>query len=97
LVTSVLEVPFRWVVPVPKYTSAGCQAPVPVSLASIRTLYVRLLTAAPMRQSECTPWAVLGPVSPRMLVPMSACVVASLTTAPVPLNVSVTRVSTSGP
>jgi hypothetical protein len=82
---------------VPKYTSAGCQAPVPASLASIRTLTVMLLTAPPMRQSECTPCGVLLPVAPRMLVPVSACVVASLTTAPVPLNVSVTRVSTNGP
>jgi hypothetical protein len=49
LVTSVLEVPFRWFVPVPKYTSAGDQTPVPASLASIRTLYDRLLTADPMR------------------------------------------------
>jgi hypothetical protein len=97
LVTSVLEVPFRWVAPVPKYTSAGENTPAPASLASIRTLTEKLLTAEPTRQSECTPWAVLLPVSPRMLVPVSACVVASVTTAPVPPNVSVTRVSTRGP
>src|SRR5262249_18464861 len=92
LETSVDEVPFRWFVPVPKYTSAGDQTPAPASLASIRTLTDMLLTAAPMRQSEWTPGAVLGPDDPRMLAPVSACVVASLTTAPVPLNVSVTRV-----
>jgi hypothetical protein len=71
---------------VPKYTSAGCQAPAPASLASTRTLTVMLLTALPMRHKACT--------EPLMLVPVSACVVASSTTAPDPLNVSVTRVST---
>jgi len=62
--------------------------------ASIRTLTVMALTPDPMRHREWTPGAVLLPVLPRMLVPVSACVVASLTTAPVPLNVSVTRTST---
>ena len=48
-----------------------------------------LLTAGPMRHSACT--------EPLMLVPVSACVVASSTTEPVPLNVSVTRVKTVPP
>ncbi len=48
-----------------------------------------------MRQREFTPGAVLTPLDPRICAPVSACVVASLTTAPVPLKVSVTRVSTS--
>ena len=52
---------------VPKYVFAGCQAPLPASLASIRTLTVMLPTAAPRRQSECTPGAVLTPPDPRML------------------------------
>ncbi len=44
-----------------------------------------------MRQSEWTPCA------PRILALVSACVVASLTTAPVLLKVRVTRVSTAEP
>ncbi len=55
---------------------------------------VKLLTPVPIRQSECTPGVVLGPAFPRMFGPMSACVVASLITAPAPLKVRVTRVST---
>jgi hypothetical protein len=90
----VLPVPFRCVAPLPKYTSAGDQALAPALLASISTLTVKALTAEPMRQSECTPGAVPLPVFPRMLAPVSAWVVASLTTTPVPLKVSVTRVST---
>lgn len=78
----------------PKYVLAGDQTFAPALLASIRTLTVRLLTADPMRQRECTPGGVLLPVLPRMLAPVSACVVASLITTPVPENVSVTRVST---
>jgi hypothetical protein len=93
---SVLPVLGRCVAPLPKYTSAGEKTPAPAVLASIRTLTVTLLAAA-TRQSECTPWGVPAPVNPRMLAPVSACVVASLTTTPVPLNVSVTRVSTSVP
>jgi hypothetical protein len=82
---------------VPKYVDAGCQAPLPASLASILTLTVKLPTAEPTRHSEWTPGAVLVPVFPRIWVPVSACVVASLTTAPVPLKVRVTRVSTAPP
>ena len=81
-----LPVPGRCVVVVPKKVSAGVNGPAALVLASIRTLTVMLLTALPMRQREWT--------EPLMLAPVSACVVASSTTAPVPLNVSVTRVNT---
>jgi hypothetical protein len=95
-VTSEMPVPFRCAPVVPKYVLAGCQAPDPASAASTRTLTLTLLIPAPTRQSEWTPGAVLLPVFPRMLVPLSACVVASLTTAPL-VNVSVARTSTAGP
>jgi hypothetical protein len=74
------------VVVVPKNSSAGENGPPALVLASIRTFTLKLLTAAPMRQSAWT--------EPLMLEPVSACVVASSATAPVPLNVSVTRVNT---
>jgi hypothetical protein len=84
LSTSVLPVPWRCVVVVPKNVRAAVQGPPALVLASIRELTVMLLTAGPMRHSECTaPLALL-----------SACVVASSTTEPVPLNVSVCRVNT---
>jgi hypothetical protein len=73
---------------------AGCHAPEPALAASISTLTVMLETPLPIRQSECTPGAVLVPVLPRMFAPVRPCVVASLTTAPVLLKVSVTRMST---
>jgi hypothetical protein len=68
----------------PKNVLAAVHGPLELVLASMRTLTVMLLTDEPMRQSECTaPLALL-----------SACVVASSTTAPVPLNVSVARKNT---
>ncbi len=81
LSTSVAPVPCRCVVVVPKNVRAAVHGPLELVLASIRTLTVMLLTAEPMRQSECTaPLALL-----------SACVVASSTTTPVLLNVRVAR------
>src|SRR5205085_5221901 len=66
----------------PKNTSAAENGPPELALASSSALTVMLLTAGPIRQSECTaPLALL-----------SACVVASSTTDPVPVNVSVMRV-----
>src|SRR5262245_11395556 len=58
-------------------------------LAWTCTLTVMLLTAGPMRHSACT--------EPLMLVPVRACVVASSTTEPVPLNVRSVRVNTVPP
>lgn len=81
-----MPVPCRCVVVVPKKTSAGEKGPAAAVLASIRTLTVKLLTAAPMRQSAWT--------EPLMLAPVRAWVVASSTTVPVLLNVRVTRVKT---
>ena len=79
-----LSVFFPCTVGVPKYVSAGVHGPLALSLASIRTLTVMLRTVGAMRHRECT--------EPLMLAPVRACVVASSTTEPVPLNVSVTRV-----
>jgi hypothetical protein len=73
---------------------AGDQVLAPELLASIKTVTVKLLTPEPTRQSVFTPGAVLLPVLPRMLAPVRACVVASCTSVPEPLNVRVTRVST---
>jgi hypothetical protein len=84
--TSVLPVPWRCVDGVPKNVSAGVKGPPELVLASISTLTVMLLTAGPMRHSACT--------EPLMLAPVRACVVASSTTEPVPLKMSVTRVKT---
>src|SRR5579862_2360751 len=80
---SVALVPGRWVAPLPKNTSAGENGPLAlVPLASSRALTVMLLTAGPIRHSEWTaPLALL-----------SACVVASSATDPVPVNESVMRV-----
>ncbi len=84
LSTSVLPVPCRCDTVVPKNVRAGVHGPPELVLASIRTLTVMLLTPAPMRQSECTaPFALL-----------SACVVASSTTVPELLKVSVARRNT---
>ena len=80
----VLTVFFPCTVVVPKYVSAAVHGPLALSLASISTLTVRLVTAGSMRQSACT--------EPLMLAPVRPCVVASSTTEPVPLKVSVTRV-----
>src|SRR6516164_1939691 len=82
--TSLLLVCFPRTDVVPKYVSAAVQGPAALSLASINAVTVMLLTAGPMRHSACTEPLILGPVNP--------CVVASSTTEPVPLNVSVTRV-----
>jgi len=79
-------VPCRCVDGVPKNVSAGEKGPPELVLASTSTLTVMLLTADPMCHSACT--------EPLMLVPVKACVVASSTTEPVPLNVRVTRVKT---
>src|SRR5262245_58378971 len=84
LSTSVAPVPWRWVVVVPKNVRAAVHGPPELVLASIRTLTVMLLTPEPIRHSECT--------APLALV--SACVVASSTTAPVLVNVSVARRNT---
>jgi len=84
LSTSVLPVPRRCDDVVPKNVRAGEKGPPELVLASISTLTVMLLTAGPMRHSECTaPLALL-----------SACVVPSSMTAPEPLNVSVARKNT---
>ena len=84
LSTSVLPVPFRCDVVVPKNVRAAVHGPPELVLASIRALTVMLLTAGAMRHSECTaPLALLN-----------ATVVASSTTDPVPLNVSVIRRNT---
>jgi hypothetical protein len=87
LSTSVLPVPFRWAEVVPKNVRAGVQGPLALVLASTRALTVMLPTLGSMRQSECTaPLALLN-----------ACVVASSTTEPVLLNVSVMRVNAVPP
>jgi hypothetical protein len=69
---------------VPKNVRAGVKGPPELKLASTSTLTVMLVTAGPIRHSACT--------EPLMFVPVRACVVASSTTEPVPVNVSVTRV-----
>jgi hypothetical protein len=82
--TSAEPVPCRCAAPVPKNVLAGVQGPPELALPSISTLTVMLLTDGAMRHKECTaPLALLN-----------ACVVASSTTDPVPLKVSVARVKT---
>jgi hypothetical protein len=87
--TSVLPVPGRCVDVVPKNVLAGEKGPPELVLASTCTPTDMLVTAGPMRHSACT--------EPLMLLPIRACVVASSTTEPVPLNVRVTRVKTVPP
>jgi len=82
----VLPVPGRCTDGVPKNASAGLNGPPAAVLASISALTVRLPTDGAIRHSECT--------EPLMFVPVSPCVVASSTTWPVPLKVSVSRVKT---
>jgi hypothetical protein len=89
-----MPVPLRCVPPLPKYVDAGDQELAPALLASMRTVTLKLATPEPTRQRVFTPGAVLGPPLPRMLAPVSACVVASCTSVPEPLKVRVTRVST---
>jgi hypothetical protein len=74
---------------VPKNVRAGVKGPLALVLASTRMFTVMLVTPGAMRHSAWT--------EPLMLAPVSACVVASSTTEPVFVNVSVTRVKTVEP